>query len=208
MKVRYYNFGFSNEKISQFSKELSGFIYNEFLTFTATVLPPGSSSSDNFFPILMIFGYANGTDFEINISPYFIDSDIYSSSINLLNDLIDHLQIDNNIFSYEKVQKIKLVSIPQEILFYHSINDILLNDGDLLDNNYILKQNNNIIKENKYYSLKYQFIVKEPEYTNFYGNAFSTRTEGNISNANVQFEPKTFYGRTNTLKFKLCNNNC
>ena len=208
LKVRYYNFGFVNEKISQFSKELSGFIYNEFLTFTATVLPPGSSNSENFFPILMIFGYANGADFEINISPYFIDSDVYSSSINLVNDLIDHLQIDNNIFSYEKVQKIKLISIPQEILFYHSINDILINDGELLDNNYILKQNNNIIKENKYYSLKYQFIVKEPEYTNFYGNAFTTRTEGNISNANLEFEPKIFYGRTNILKFKLCNNNC
>jgi len=44
----------------------------------------------------------------MDISSYFIDSDVYSSSKNFIIDLMDKLIIDNNIFGYEKVQKNKI----------------------------------------------------------------------------------------------------
>ena len=208
MRVRYYYFYIYNEKISKFVNELSGFIYNGYLGFTATVFPSNAEDSSDTFPILMIFGYGNGTDLEIDISPYFIDSDRYSNSINLINDLIEHLQIDNNIFSYEKEDKIKLTLIPPEILFYYEANNSLLINEDIIDNNYILKQNNAIVKENLYYFLEFQFILKESDYTTFYGNAFLTKDVNASSDLNNYFQPKTFYGRNNILKFKLCYDYC
>ena len=112
IKVRYYKFDFSYN-ISAFTQELSAHLYNGFLAFTSTV----SDYNNKIFSLLIFFGYANGTDFEIDISPYFIDSDSFSNSSNLINDIMDKLVIDNNIFAYEKDKKIKLISIPQEIYF-------------------------------------------------------------------------------------------
>ena len=79
--------------------------------------------------------------------------------------------IENNVFGYQKVEKIKLVSIPDEILLYNE-NDELLSSNRRFDVNYKLKQNENLIKENKYYYLEYQFIVKELNYPDFYENRY------------------------------------
>ena len=199
MKVRYYYFDFTNDKIHQFTNELSAFIYNGYLTLTATV---------NYnFPILLIFGYANGTDSEINISPYLSDCEDYDNTKNLVNDLVENLTIDNNIFNYQKEEKIKLISIPQEILFFNSYN-LKVSNGDILDTDYILKQNNDIIKEDKYYFLEYQNIIREPDYDSFYGNAFDLENVVTSTNLSYYFEPRILYGRANTLRFKLCNLYC
>ena len=211
MKVRYYHFFLHNEKINNIYDEISGFIYNGYLAFTVTVSPQGATNDDIIFPILIIFGYANSTDLEIDISPYFIDSDKYSSSINLISDLIEHLQIDNNIFSYEIDNKILLTSIPPEIIFYNSGNNNPLNNGDILDINYILKQNNDIVKENRNYSLEFQFILTEADYSTFYDNAYLTKDvigDNDISDLSNYFYPKKFYSRNNLLQFKLCYNSC
>ena len=63
MKVRFYKYLFTNEKILKFSKEISAIIYNGFLAFTGTVLPrEANADEDNFFSIFLMFGYPNGTD--------------------------------------------------------------------------------------------------------------------------------------------------
>ena len=156
-----------------------------------------------------MFGYPNGIDFEIDISPYFIDRDNYTASINLYNDLFKTMKIVNNIFGYEIVNEIKLVSIPDEIIFYNSIDNSRILNNENIDVNYYLKQNEEIIKDNIYYYLDYQFIVKEPDYNTFYSNAYAELIDGDIySNMNDYFTSKFFYGRTNTLKFKLCHQFC
>ncbi len=118
--------------------------------------------------------------------------------------------IENNVFGYQKVEKIKLVSIPDEILLYNE-NDELLSKNRRFDANYKLKQNDNLIKENKYYYLEYQFIVKELNYPDFYENRYLQNVNmddaNNFDLGNV-FTPKSFYGKTNTLKFKLCHKFC
>ena len=206
MKVRNYYFTFTNDKISQFSNELSAFVYNGYLMLTGIV--SSTNNPDNTFPILLIFGYVNGTDSEINLLPYLSDCDAYDSSKNLVNDLVENIIIDNNIFNYQKEAKIKLVSIPPEILFYNSINNLLVSNGGILGTNYILRQNRHIIKEDKYYFLEYQNIITEADYDLFYGNAFDLANVDTSSSLIYYFEPRKLYGRINTLRFKLCNLHC
>ena len=209
IKVRYYSYDFYNEKISKFAKEISAFIFNDFLVFTSTALPrDANSNSDNFFPILLMFGYPNGTDFEIDVFPYLMDTGSYSGSNNLIYYLMESMEIFNNIFGYERVPQIRLASIPDEIIFLNGTDNSKLSNNDTIDENYLLKQNLDIIKDNKYYYLDYQFIVKEPDYDTFYSNTYSSLIDGDTDDLSYLFVPKILYGRTNTLKFKLCHKFC
>ena len=207
IKVRYYNYDFNNEKIAKLNNELSAFIFNGFLAFTTTALPQGYQRNDDFLSLFILFGYPNGTDFEIDIFPYLMDTGYYNSSNNLYNLLIQTVTINNNIFSYELIEQIKLVTIPDEILFFNGTDNSSISNNDTIDVNYLLKQNENIIKENKYYYLDYQFLMKEPEYSKFY-NDYPHSVKGSTSDLSEYFTPKILGGRTNTLKFKLCYNYC
>ena len=208
LKVRYYKFRGESDIISYFSKEISAHVFNGFLAFTATALPPQASSSDSFFSMFMLFGYPSGIDSEIaDMYHYFTDSEGYDGANNIYNYLINTLKLENNIFGYEIVEQIKLISIPEEIKFLSS-NDSLLANNDVFDANHKLYQTPEIEKNNDYYFLDYQFMVKEPDYGTFYNgqNIDRLKEEGTIDSS--LFSPKTFYGRVNRLKFKLCNNNC
>ena len=213
IKIRYYSILVSTEFSSMFSKELSGFIYNNYIAFTANLVPKGEDIlSENFFPIFLIFSYVNGTDFEIDIYPYLSDTDDFTSSNNLIDDLLSKAEIDNNIFGYELVERIKLISIPEELLLFDSNNSPLLDNSEL-DKNYILKQNNEIIlKTDDYYYLEYQFIAKEQNYNDFYQPGIyllNSKYSGDIDHdLSTYFRPRYFYGRVNTLKFKLCHQYC
>ena len=208
VKIRHFYFPLSDYQIR---KELTGYMYNGYFVLTATVVSPQSYISGDYFSILIFFGYANGTDFEIDISPYLMDVPGYSSSNNLFNFLITKLIIDNNIFKYEKINKINLVSIPDELLFYNLTSgnkdtNSLIHNNDFFDNEHWLEQNFDINKTNKYYYLDYQYLVKEPAYNIFY----NTENQNVVGNGNYEsvFEQKVFYGRTNRLKFKLCHEYC
>ena len=54
IKVRYYSYDFRSDKFLKFSSEISAFIYNDFLIFTASYISPGLSS-DNIYPVLLMF---------------------------------------------------------------------------------------------------------------------------------------------------------
>ena len=209
MGVRYYKFDINSETISMFSKEITAYIYNGYLVFSATVLPVTiNTNRDNFFSIFMLFGYANGTDSEIEILPYLSDTENYNSTNILYNELIKYLKIDNNIFGYENAEQIKLISIPEEIQFFNSVDNSSIENDEIMDMNSKIRQKGNIIKTNSYYYLEYQFIVKEPDYSKFYSeNTLYSRFYGE-NDLSTYYTPKTFYGRTNTLKFKLCHNYC
>ena len=214
VKIRYYSILFSTDIISLLSKELSGFIYNGYLAFTATVIPRGENAlSEIFFPVFLIFGYANGTDFEIDIYPYLSDTADFTGTKNLYEDLIAEAKIDNNIFGYEMAEKIKLISIPEELLFFDDSSETPLSDNSEISSNYVLKQNEQItIKTDEYYYLEYQFIVKEPDYEKFYTPGTNLKREKSvgerINDTSIFYRPRYFYGRTNTLKFKLCHIFC
>ena len=209
MKIRLYEINLNNKY--EVNMEFSIDIYNNILALTSTVVNKGSS---NQFSIFILFGYANGTDSFIDISEYFMDDYIHSSK-NIVSKLFENIIIENNIFGYELISdKIILSSIPNEILFYNKTNEnIKLENEDFLDINYILKQNEQIIKYDKYYSLDYQFIIQEPNYETFNDNSKNIidypdiNSDSYIDQENF-FNQKIFYGRTNTITFKLCYNFC
>ena len=211
LKIRQFYFDLSGHQIR---KELTGYIYNGYFVLTATVVKPQSYISEDYFSILIFFGYANGTDFEIDIYPYLMDIDDYDTGNNLFNFLIEKLKIDNNIFKYEKIDMINLVAIPDELLFYNKTDGNkdetkLIHNNDFFGPEHFLAQNLGLNKENKYYFLDYQYIIQEPDYDTFY-NTDNQNVINNDDSYNYEssFHRKIFYGRTNRLKFKLCYEYC
>ena len=189
----------------QINKELSAFIYNNYLVFSSTV----ENSSTEMFSIFMIFGYANGIDDIIDIYPYFTDIEDYDSNNNIITKLLEGLTIDNNIFGYIPSNKIKLVSIPNEIIFYNGNEITPLANEDILEFNHRFEQNKQLIKTDEYYSLDYQHIIQESYYELFNQNAHEVIfCPNNINDPNYNFTPQYFYGRINTVKFKLCHEYC
>ena len=207
MKIRIYSYDIGNYK---FTKELSCQLYNNYIVFTTTSINTNDSDNNGFFSLFMIISYSNGTDSIIDISKYFRDSDNYSQNFNFTEMLFNNLSIDNNIFGNIPDDKIKLISIPDEIIIYQD-NKILKNNSNLsISNEYSFNQNKSIIKASKYYYIYYQYIIREADYEDFYDNAHDVIEYPNNSNYNFkqEFTPKYFYGRTNKLKFKLCHEYC
>ena len=141
-------------------KEVQGYTFNGYILFTFV------SNSADLYSTLLFFGYANGTDSTIDISPYLMDTGYYNPENNLYNLLIKNCSIDNNIFGYEFVPKINLVYYPKELLFYNGTGTTKeankLPNNSFFDANHTLNQNRALNKTHKYYYLEYQFIVKEP----------------------------------------------
>ena len=204
-KIRKYQY---NNFIDVLIIDIQGYIFNGYIVLSLSSV---KSSNQNQNTILMFFGYANGTDFSIDILPYIMDIESYDNNNNIFDKLIENCKIDNNIFGYEIVQKINLVYYPEELLFYTGSGEFReenpLPNNSFLDADHTLYQNKEIIKTNKYYYLDYQFLVKEPVYEDFYApsNIFDDNTNGYFID---EFKQKTFYGRTNRLYFKLCNEYC
>lgn len=130
VQMRTYEYDISSYVMS---KELAAHVYNGYLGFSSTV-GTGDKSS-----IFMIFGFGNGTDFIIDISPHLMDTGDYTQGNDLVTMLLNHLTIDNNIFGYVPIEQIILVSYPEELLFYSSDNQITpLPNGTIIDNTHIL----------------------------------------------------------------------
>ena len=124
------------------------------------------------------------------------DVDGYDSNNDLVKFLLDNASIDNNIFSYNLIRKIKLISVPKEIIIYNK-NDLTkaVTDGTIIDEGkYIIYQNKEIIKTNKLYELEYQYMVQEPN--SFVGDSYS------YGNGQI------LYGRVNKISMKLCHEFC
>ena len=208
IKARYYHYNMVSGRIYTLSKEISGIIFNGFLVFSATVLPAvPNSDNDNFYPILLMFGYPNGHDSEIDIKKYLMDTGQYKTTDNLYYYLIRYVEMDNNIFSYQLMNQIKFVSIPDEILFFNGTNNSPISNNQTIDDNYVLKQNENLLKEYKDYYLHYQYLVKEPEYSDAYGD-YAHEVKGDNSDLRLYYTPEILGGRINKLKFKLCYGYC
>ena len=199
IRVYYYTL-FSNLRLK---KELSIFSYkDDFIVFSSTIGPRNDDKPYTSF--LLFFSYPNGTDFTENIGPYLQDSDV-TPKLNFFDFLFSKMKIENNIFRYQKVQKIKLVSIPNELFVYDGTNPNPLSNGSLIDSNCILEQNKDLLKKEQLYDLYYQYIAKEPNYNDLYYSGLEIIENGDYSG---QYNPKEVYGRINKLSFKLCHNYC
>ena len=203
-KFRIYHYTLFNDL--RIKKELSVYSFKQdFLVFSSTMGPRNTDSGDPLTSFLIFFSYPNGTDITINISPYIKNADNYDSTKNLFNYLMNTMKIENNIFGYKKVHKIKLITIPEELLFYNGNEYIPIINGEYLYSNYILKQNTNKKKTNELYNLYYQFIAEEPSYSELYNSDIEIINTNDYSSS---YTSKEVYGRTNKLSFKLCHDYC
>ena len=188
--------------------QISVFFHNSFLLFSSTAMQRedllNNEEEINYFSMIMIFGYPNGTDCTLESTEnFFIDEEFdleQIPSFHLFEFLIQNFTIENNIFGYEPIYIIKLVSIPEEIIIVekqenNEINQ-LANDSFIYRNNiYGIKQNKSLLKTSRYYYIDYQYMSKEAT-----PSIFSRR---------LQYEDRNiFYGRINRLKFKLCHEYC
>ena len=211
MNIREYELELSDYKINQ---ELLLNVYNGYLILSSTVIDINSNSEENEdrYSILILFGYVNGTDKEMIITDYLKD-DYINSENNIVNKLTENIEINNNIFKYVILRdQIKLTLIPNEILFYNNENELLANDS-ILYNNYNFIQNINIDKNDKFYSFDYQNIIQEADYDTFDSSAITTisisSSSSSISESQKNYYTQNyFFGRTNTIKFKLCYEYC
>ena len=209
LKVREYKFVYPEKR---FAKEIDASLYNGYIVFTSTI---SNKDQSDMFAIMMIFGFANGTDHTIDISPYLMDTGSYDSSNNLYDYLMTTMTIDNNIFDYERIEKIRLISICDELKLYkgkYQVNqeETTLSLNELFDANHTLLQNKNITKEEvKLYTLEYQFMVKEPTYENLYSSATNVWDSLNNNNDEKDYYTRNILnGRVNILSFKLCHKYC
>ena len=203
MNMRIYKETFNNAH--QLDLELSADIYNDHLILTSTAI-----NSNELYSILMIFGYANYTDSIIDISEYFMD-DKENNEKNIFDKLLENIKIENNIFHYYiDTNEIKLVSIPNEILFYNKTqpSENPIKNGDHLSRNYTFKQNVTLEKSYNYYYLDYQPIIKEPTYENYYNGTINHSEVNKNDSYENDYTQKLYYGRTITLQFKLCHKYC
>ena len=205
--VTMYYFSVSNYKIQ---KEMASYMFNDYTLFTAMVDDGG------IYSILMYFGYPNGEDSFIDISPYFLDSNNTDTSLNLFDYLKSKLVVENNVFDFSAENKIKLVSIPDEILMYTDTTK--LNNEAIITENPKLYQNQALLKTNKNYSLYYQLYVKEPDFDHFLANAQQYLIfDNNGGEISADDAMKTEYsnrignhlpGKTIKVDFELCFKYC
>ena len=211
IKIRVYEPNL-NDKY-QINTEFTADIYNDLLVFSSTANIIDNSAQ---ISILMIFGYPNKIDSSLDtldISDYFTDDNIDNTN-NIITKIQDNIIFENNIFGYEIAEKIKLISIPDEILLYNKNDEnTQLSNGDILNKEYILKQNENSVKNNDYYFLELQSIVQEPDYEAFNSKAdniidYPSSSSENYVDQIYFYENILFYGKTFSIKFKLCHDFC
>ena len=209
LKIRTYQFDLTGY---YFNKELAVDYFNGYLMLTSTVSPNGGHDLSS---ILLFFGYPNGTDFYMNISPYVTNSEYYVTGNNLISYLLNTKKIENNIFDYSSVNEIKLISIPEEIIFSRTGSGAVVNNGENIDSNNILTQNKDLIKFDRNYTLDYQFMAKgKSSYSDVYNQAqikeSISDSECQISefNTNEYYSQQIYYGRVNRLTFRLCHDYC
>ena len=196
----------------QIYKEIKTIVYNDYLTLSSSI--NNLNDNQNYFSLLLIFGYVNGTDSYIDISLYLNENNINHDNNNIIIKLQEKTEINNNIFGYELTNEIKLIYIPDELLFYNIQESGIktrVNNGDILINSHEIIQNYQVMKINKTYSLKYQLIVKEPalkKFDQYASDIFYYPENPEIDQNDEIYENKKYFGRTTKVEFKLCFQTC
>ena len=218
IKIRFYKINIYNLYNYKIYKELSSILYNNFLALSLSVcnsLQCEDKETAQFFTTLLIFSYINGTDYNINITSYFSgqeNNDNDDINLNFPNDL----KIDNNIFGYQIIQQIKIISIPNEINLYKIENDntktqIQINDEYSPDMKLIISPKNDVIKTDSTYYIEYQYQYSEPDYDTFnqYPDIISDYPENITVDQKTEFNnDRQIYEKIFKIEFKLCNDYC
>ena len=221
IKIRLYKIDIYNLYNYKIFSDISTIMFNNYLTLSMSVcnsLKCENEYEDHFYTVLLFFNYLNGSDYNINITSYFENQE---NTDNDDDDIIipfpDAFQIDNNIFGYEIVHKIKIISIPKEIKLYSQgkiIKKSEINVGNEITSfiDLIISPDKNVLKNDSIYFFEYQCLIQELDYDGFNKYPYkiydypenSSVDQRDEFNDNVQ----TLYGKILKIEFKLCHENC
>ena len=220
LKLRFYNIYLLELYNYRIYREIASIIYNNNLVISLSAcdsLPCNYDTSSNttYFSFLLFFNYINSSDLFIDFSPFVIENkEENENEANFILTLLEGIKIDNNIFGYELLEQIKLLSFPNELTFYNlgeygEVSQI--NENGILTFNHKIEQKKSISKNSDdIYFIEYQFIIKEPSYEKF--NQFPVIIIDYPENTNEtqkgEYIENIFYSRVNKVKFKLCNEFC
>ena len=171
IKIRYYSIEFFNLYYLLIFNDLKAHIYNNFIILGVNSCYSGSLDKDILYnTVFMIFGYPNGTDFEINIIDDLLINNNFTID-NLTIDMSEYLQIDNNIFGYvydgieindiTSLDYIFLVSSISNKIFGFEENQVVSKEEKIkinFTNNYYFKSEYNFV---------FSYLVSEPEYEEY-----------------------------------------
>ena len=195
--------------------ELSSILYNDYLVLSSSVCNAPSCDNNNYFSFLIIFGYVNGSNIYINISHFLSEFNFDNNKNNIIDKILENITIDNNVFGYELQKKVKLVSIPEELIFSNIIKDeeIKVNSNEFLYYEHNITQNDIIKMSNKDYYFEFQSVVQEPsEETKINQYTIDIRSIDCLDNDTIEGEENIdnsiFYSRTIKVEFKLCYELC
>ena len=221
IKVRYYSIEYFNLYYLLLLNNMKAYLYNDFIILGLNSSPSGSLEDPNRIhnTELIILGYPNRTDFEINIIDDLLINN-NSTIDNLTIDMSEYLQIDNNIFGYiyDGIE-IKDINSVGYIFLVSSISNKIF---DYEDNSVVSKEetikinftNNNYIKTE--YNFEYLYIVTEPEYDEYDKYPININISYGNDNKDIFDESKNKYkGKLINCKIYLyetltkdCETNC
>lgn len=204
IKVNHYSYLLNDYVLN---KDVTATYWNNYLVFMPSVSVMNNIKMDSF---LFIFGFANGTDSTIDISPYLSDIENNNNNSNdtLTTELLNLLIIDNNIFGYTTTGEVILHTMP-DVLVFNKVNGdtkVQIKSGTIIKINDTIEinQKKDIIKTNILYNIECQFVIKSTE-ENFDSMAHSQYKDSNYNN---KFNDSIYYSRKYNASFKLCYKNC
>ena len=224
INIRYYKIYLYNLYHYKINNDISSIVYNNFLVISISVcnsLQCDNQETDSFFTSLLFFSYFNSSDFNINITSYFsnIESDENDDNDDITIPFPNNIQIDNNIFGYQILEKIKITSIPNEINLYFINEDnekTEIKVGNEINPNNIsitISPKNDIIKNNSTYFIEYLYQFTDPDFDTF--NKYPDKIVSYPENSTMDEQREEFdndikihYSKSVKIEFKLCNENC
>ena len=172
--IRYYSIAIFNLYTFKFLLETRASPYNNYISFAFCFCRQSEceNKENPHYAGLMIFSYANGNDYTLNLTDYlFNNNEIKINDLQI--DLKENVRIDNNIFGliYSGIE-IKQIINCENINLLSS-----LNENTNITINYTLLQNEKInVTFNSYNTftciIKYYYIITEPDFDEY--NSYTT----------------------------------
>ena len=195
--IRYYSIEIYSLNHYRFQLTMRQHLYNNYISFGFSFCRQYSCSDDSseHYSGLIIFSYANGTDYNLDLTNYlFNNNDIKID--NIIINLKENITIDNNVFGlvYKGI-KIKNIANCPNIDFVSSINENKdININSILEKNEDIKLKfpNNIIN-NVNCKISYQYIITEPDYAEYNKYSIERETYGNDIESTIFDSQKSEY---------------
>ena len=205
LAIRYYSFEINNLYQFIFFSEIKLYLYKKFISFGFNLCTHGNCQNpitDPHHCALMMISYANGTDYNLNLTDYLSKNN--DQVDNIIINLKENVTIENNIFGlvYSGI-KIKYINNCNKYYFISTTTNNPININYILEENENLllrfsSNNENIISKCQ---LGYSYIITEPNFDeyNIYTISRVVYDSNNdkektvFDNLKIEYEGRTIY---------------